>query len=339
MNDSLQQEINFVKKIYKDIINEYSVLPLDKEGKKIYVKHLTEVDLANIHEKYIEFLDKAKNIGLLEESEKLKLLYDKNIWDEKKEKKILKIKEEIGYNIETKKKLIIAAQKKTIEDKIVSLEKELEDIQKERSEVLGITAEDYANRKSNEYLIYLSFCKDEKFNNYFESEDDFYNLDIEDLIKYGVLYQKFIALFDIKNLKKTAVAGFFINMFFLSKDNPFTFFGKPLSKLTYNQVNLFTIARGYKYTLERSGESPPSFLNSLEDLVNWYETRSLPSTNEKDKKNESKENLGKTYMGATKEELKRMVDPKDEVVDLVSEAEKMGGNLSFDQILKIHGVK
>lgn len=339
MNDSLQQEINFVKKIYKDIINEYSVLPLDKEGKKIYVKHLTEVDLANIYEKYIEFLDKAKNIGLLEENQKLKLLYDKNIWDENKEKKILKIKEEIGYNTETKKKLIIAAQKKTIEDKIITLEKELEDIQKERFEVLGITAEDYANRKSNEYLIYLSFCKDEKLSNYFESEDDFYNLEIEDLIKYGILYQKFIALFDIKNLKKTAVAGFFINMFFLSKDNPFTFFGKPLSKLTYNQVNLFTIARGYKYTLERSGESPPSFLNSLEDLVNWYETRSLPSTNDKDKKAENKEHLGKTYMGATKEELKRMVDPKDEVVDLVSEAEKMGGNLSFDQILKIHGVK
>jgi hypothetical protein len=34
-----------------------------------------------------------------------------------------------------------------------------------------------------------------------------------------------------------------------------------------------------------------------------------------------------------------MVDPKDEVVDLVKEADKMGGNLSFDQILKIHGVK
>jgi hypothetical protein len=339
VNDSLQKEINFVKKIYKDIINEYSIFPLDKENKKIYIKHLTEVDLANIYEKYIDFLEKAKSMGLLEEDQKLKLLYDKNIWNENKEKRMSKIKEEIGYNTETKKKLIIGAQKKTIEDKIIDLEKELEDIQKERSEVLGITAEDYANRKSNEYLIYLSFCKNDKLENYFDSEDDFYNLEIEDLIKYGILYQKFITLFDLKNLKKTAVAGFFINMFFLSKDNPFTFFGKPLSKLTYNQVNLFTIARGYKYTLERSGESPPAFLNSLEDLVNWYETRSLPSTSEKDKENQNKEFLGKTYVGATKEELKRMVDPKDEVVDLVKEADKMGGNLSFDQILKIHGVK
>jgi hypothetical protein len=29
---------------------------------------------------------------------------------------------------------------------------------------------------------------------------------------------------------------------------------------------------------------------------------------------------------------------KDEVVDLAEEAKKAGGNLSFDQILKIHGV-
>lgn len=34
-----------------------------------------------------------------------------------------------------------------------------------------------------------------------------------------------------------------------------------------------------------------------------------------------------------------MLDSKDEVVDLVKEADKKGGNLSFEEILKIHGVK
>lgn len=334
MNEILK-DINFVKKLYKDIINEYSVYKL--EDKAFYLKHVTEVDLANVYEKYIEFFDKSKAMGILEEKDKLDLLHEKNIWSKEKEDRRSKIRSEINLNVDTKKKLIIASQQKEIDNKIKVLEEELFSIEKDRVEFLGITAEEYATRKSNEYLIYLTFCKNENLDKYFDSEDDFFNLEIEDLIKYASLYQNFNSLFSVKNLKKTAVSSFFMNMFFLSEDNPYTFFGKPLSKLTYNQINLFTLARGYKYNLERTGDTPPSSINSLDELVEWYENRSLV-TKEKGK-DSGKEFSGKTYIGATKEELKGMVDSKDEVVDLVKEANKKGGNLSFEEILKIHGVK
>lgn len=334
MNEILK-DINFVKKLYKDIINEYSIYKL--EDKIFYLKHVTEVDLANVYEKYIEFFDKSKSMGILEEKDKLDLLHEKNIWSKEKENRRIKIRDEINLNIDTKKKLIIASQQKEIDNKIKVLEEELLSIEKDRVELLGITAEEYSTRKSNEYLIYLTFCKNENFDKYFDSEDDFFNLEVEDLIKYASLYQNFNSLFSVKNLKKTAVSSFFMNMFFLSENNPYTFFGKPLSKLTYNQINLFTLARGYKYNLERTGDSPPSSINSLDELVEWYENRSLV-TKEKEK-DSGKEFLGKTYIGATKEELKGMLDSKDEVIDLVKEADKKGGNLSFEEILKIHGVK
>jgi len=333
--NEILKDINFVKKLYKDIINEYSIYKL--EDKIFYLKHVTEVDLANVYEKYIEFFDKSKSMGILEEKDKLDLLHEKNIWSKEKENRRIKIRDEINLNIDTKKKLIIASQQKEIDNKIKVLEEELLSIEKDRVELLGITAEEYSTRKSNEYLIYLTFCKNENFDKYFDSEDDFFNLEVEDLIKYASLYQNFNSLFSVKNLKKTAVSSFFMNMFFLSENNPYTFFGKPLSKLTYNQINLFTLARGYKYNLERTGDSPPSSINSLDELVEWYENRSLV-TKEKEK-DSGKEFLGKTYIGATKEELKGMLDSKDEVIDLVKEADKKGGNLSFEEILKIHGVK
>jgi hypothetical protein len=329
------QDLNFVKKLYKDIINEYSTLKL--EDKIFYLKHSTELDLANVYEKYIEFFDLSKNMGVLEEKDKLNLLHEKNIWSKEKEEKRFKIKNEINLNIDTKKKLIIASQQKEIDSKIKNLEEELVDIENERNQLLGITAEEYSTRKSNEYLIYLTFCKNENLDKYFESEEDFFNLEVEHLIKYAQLYQNFNSLFSVRNLKKIAVSNFFMNMFFLSENNPYTFFGKPLSKLTYNQINLFTLARGYKYNLERTGDSPPSSVNSLDELVEWYENRSFVSKEKE--KNTDKEFLGKTYIGATKEELKGMVDQKDEIVDLVKEADKKGGNLSFEEILKIHGVK
>jgi hypothetical protein len=333
--NEILKDINFVKKIYKDIINEYSIYKLD--DRVFYLKHVTEVDLANVYEKYIEFFDKSKSMGVLEEKDKLNLLHEKNIWSKEKEDRRTSITNEINLNIDTKKKLIISSQQKEIDNKIKALEEELFSIEQYRVELLGMTAEEYSTRKSNEYLIYLTFCKNENLDKFFDSEDDFFNLEIEDLIKYAGLYQNFNNLFSVQNLKKTAVSSFFMNMFFLSENDPYTFFGKPLCKLTYNQINLFTLARGYKYNLERTGDMPPSFVNSLDELVQWYENRSLISKEKE--KDSNKEFSGKTYIGATKQELRGMVDSKDEVVDLLKEADKKGGNLSFQEILKIHGVK
>jgi hypothetical protein len=49
--------------------------------------------------------------------------------------------------------------------------------------------------------------------------------------------------------------------------------------------------------------------------------------------------MGQSFIGATKEEMRKITsDSKEEVLDLSVEAEKAGGELSFDQILKIHGI-
>lgn len=334
MNE-FEKELNFVKKIYKDIIYEYSVIQIN--DKQIYIKHLSDLDLANIHERYSTHLEEAKKKGLLEEKQKLDLLDEKNIWSKSKEEEIKKIKDDLNLNNDTKKKLLIKSQIDQINNKNKDLEESLFKLEKERAEILGITAEEYSLRKANEYLIYLSFYKNKNFDPFFDSEEDFFNLELEELTKYAFLYQKYLNAFSLSNLKKLAVSNFFMNIFFLSENNPFTFFGKSISKLTHHQVNLFTLARTYKYTLERTGEVPPTSLESLQDLVDWYEGKNITINNKL--KDNNKEFTGKTYVGATKEEIKKMIDSKDEIVDLDEESKKHGGDLSFDQILKIHGVK
>ena len=47
---------------------------------------------------------------------------------------------------------------------------------------------------------------------------------------------------------------------------------------------------------------------------------------------------GKSYFGANKEELKSIAKEKDGVVDLKEEVQKQGGEMNFDQILKMHGI-
>jgi hypothetical protein len=169
----------------------------------------------------------------------------------------------------------------------------------------------------------------------FNSEEEFSELNEIDLIDYINCYREFIDTFKINNLKKIAVSPFFMNSFFLCEDDPFIFFGKPLVNLTQYQIELFGVARNYKYYLTKSGENPPNNIKNLDELVNWYENRQAINN----LKEKNKDKLGQSYIGATKEELMAMTsDSKDEVVDLTKEAQKAGGDLSFEEILKIHGI-
>ena len=217
-------------------------------------------------------------------------------------------------------------------------EQKLESLNKERDELLGLTAEKYALKKSNEFLLYLTLYKDAsfKYRVFEEDKDDFFDIEDSDLMEYINIYKKFNVMFDTENIKKIAVSSFFMNNFFHCEDNPYYFYGKPIVQLTQNQMQLFYIAKNYKYLLTKNGENPPNTVESLSDLVDWYENRSSAS-NLKDKIADDK--LGQTYIGASKEELKMIASSsKEEVVDLNEESNKAGGELSFEQILKIHGV-
>ena len=46
-----------------------------------------------------------------------------------------------------------------------------------------------------------------------------------------------------------------------------------------------------------------------------------------------------TYVGATKEEIKNIIGNDKETVDLLEEAQKIGKDLNFEDLLKIHGEK
>jgi hypothetical protein len=332
VND-IATEQNFVRKIYKDIVNGFSVIYRD--DKSFAFKHLSEIESCKTNEVYINKLNEAKRKGLLGQEEKIKILCEQGVWSNEKEEKIKNLQEEISLNQTTLKKLIIASQTKNIKDIIKQKEDELLNIIKEKNELLELTAESYASKKSNEYIIYLSLYKKDLKNMEFDSENDFLELSETDLIEYIYAYREFMDTLNTKNIKKIAVCPFFINTFFLCEDNPYNFYGKPITHLTQFQVDLFSIARNYKYHLSKSGQNPPENLKSLDELVSWYEDRPVASA----LKDKNQDKMGQTYIGATKEELLSMTaGSKEEVVDLTTEAKKIGDELSFDQILKMHGI-
>lgn len=334
MND-FEKEFEFVRKIYRDILNGYTVLYLNE--KILYFKHLTDLEYSECNDFFIKQYKKAKDSGLLDEKEKIKVLKDSGHWDEAKEERIKKLESEIELLTSTKKKLIIKSQINSIEEKLLKYSSELNNLKKERLLLLDLTAEEFAKKKANEYILYISIYKNSKLTEeHFESLQQFEDLDLEDLLKFFMLYNKLLEELDIRNIKKIAVLPFFLNNFFLSKNNPYYFYGKPIVALTKHQLELFVLGKQYENALIQSKGNPPTSYQTLEDLVNWYENQSSINSNINKNQNDKTAN---TYVGATKEEIKNIIGNDKETVDLLEEAKKIGKDLDFEDLLKIHGEK
>lgn len=332
MNEIFKEQ-NFVRKLYRDILNGFSNFYL--EEKTFAFKHLSESEVCSSNEIYIKEFDSAKLQGLLSIEEKLKLLYRDKIWSEEKEKELDNLSLEISNLKITLKKMIVKSQINKIKNDIKAKEDSLKSILKEKEELLGLTAENYAYKKCNEYIIYISLYKEDLKEKLFLDLNEFEEVSSADLIKYINYYKEFIEMFRIENIKKIAVSPFFMNSFFLCEDNPFIFYGKSIAYLTQYQCDLFSLGKNYKYFLTKTGNMPPDSFKNLDELVAWYENKQIIS-NLQDKDSNK---LGQSYIGASKEELKLITsNSKEEVLDLTEEAKKAGGDLSFDQILKIHGI-
>lgn len=140
-------------------------------------------------------------------------------------------------------------------------------------------------------------------------------------------------------MKRIALSNFFLNNYHLCKDNPFIFFGKPLVELTYHQADLFAYGRYYKHILSEMKNPPaPEIMQDPDRLLELYEIEKS-----QEERNDGKETTGtaSTVVGATKEDLEVLGMTKDAdpmAVDLNDEIRKKGGNLSMEDLIKLHGV-
>lgn len=328
-------EYRFLRKLYKDIILGYSYI----DSEKIYIKHPTELELGLVEDFYIQYFNEAKINGLPDESDKIKELCEAEMWSYEKEKAISFNKKQISNLNETLKKIFISSQVKSIKNQILNIEKELNLIFVEREELLGITAEKYAAKRSNEIIIYKSIFKDQELSELFFSEDSFEEIDARELSKYVVVYNAITNNFHTKYIKKIAALPFFLNSFFLTESNSYEFYGKPIVQLSTYQQELISCGISYKNVLTKGVSPREEYYDSLDELVAWYDlNKNIGSAS--DVKYRSKNIDGATYIGASKDEIKLInrFDEKDEIIDISKEADKKGGELNMEDIVKLHGL-
>ena len=141
------------------------------------------------------------------------------------------------------------------------------------------------------------------------------------------------------NLKRLAVSGFYLNNFYLCKDNPFIFYGEPVVNLTYPQIELFSFGRYFKNILSELKHPPTEEqLDNPDKLIEMFNiSKNAEKVLSEGKATAGKDKVVSTVVGATREDLERMGAQSDPgAVDINQIAAEKGGHLSMEELIKLH---
>jgi len=168
------------RRAYKEILLCHSLARYNK--KFCYIKHFKDIDLSLFQENTDEYIMEAQEQGLETEEEKLTLLCKEGHWTWEEEDEIKKLKGQVDNLKRTRSKLFIQAQVKKIEKEIKAKEDELAKVTNRRIETVGVTAEKFAEKKSNETLIFYSLFADRDLKESFFTKEEYDELHQEKYI-------------------------------------------------------------------------------------------------------------------------------------------------------------
>ena len=329
---------NKLRLLFIDILKGYSVSYYKND--KLYFKHNTSFDSGDIDHLKQEFLEKAKKNGLPTEDQKEEYLISENLWSKENNEKIKKLKSDVSTLKQTKSKLFKSDDINELNRQIDEKKLELINLTVERKDLLGFTAEDYANKKINEYYMFNSLFKDKNLKDRYFSEQEFDELENKEISKVLSIYNDINKNFIENNLKKIALSSYYLSLFNLCDESVYNLYGKPIIYLTFYQMEVFGYARYFKNVLSEAKHKPTDeYYEDPEKLIEWLESsKNVEEVLSKNENNKKKTDgaIATSIVGAKKEDLAKI--GKDENgISLHKEAEKKGGVLTMEDLMKMHG--
>jgi len=327
----LSSKISLLKNLYGEICLGFS--EFEYSGKPIFIKHFTEIENGILSKKKEIFEKDAVAKGLDYKEDKLIFLIKEKLWDREKEVELENLKKQSSDLNLVLKNLIINKQITETKRKIKDCEKRISEIQKEKTITLGFCVEDYIEKHFNESFIYEAFYKNKNLSEKFFTREEFDNLEDSSLSDLIVLLNSFYEKLSLSQVKKVAACPFLMNLFYLCEDNAFYFYGKYVKDLTVFQANLFSQCKYFKSLMQNKAQSSPpeDVAEDPEKMIDWYEMVAASSDS-----NKNEEMLGVSYVGASKEELKKMAGGN--AIDMAEMARKSGNKLTKEDFIKMHGI-
>jgi len=323
---------NYLKLLYAQILRGYSTV-YQKDGGKLFIKHLNNSETAELNYIYEEAYEQAESCGLLSESKKLEELYLSGDYPKEKEIEIAEIRGLINNIYTALKKEILPSKKRAMKAQIKEKEDKLFDLLQEKDAFLGLTIEKFADRKFYRHSILSCFYKDPELKQPLFNEIDIDEVD--DVEHFMDLYGTCIQEFTEENLKKIACSSFLLNCLICS-DNAYEFFGIPTSKLTIFQLKLYHLGCRFRDIHKEMGDKiPKDILDDPDKLIEYFEKGQARTAIEG--KAGDDETVG--LMGATQEDLKELgVETNSKAQKTLMDELKQKGSLDIHDYIRIHGI-
>jgi hypothetical protein len=313
-----------LSRAYMDILNGYSKAKYIDET--VYIKHFGLFDEALIDGNYQEVFDYAKSQGLPTEKERLEVLCDQGFWTKADERKIQFKNVEIKEMETRLSKTIIKKQKEKILKQLSDAREEVEKIEAKKAELLHDTCESFANSKSMNYMVWLSFYKDKGFEQKTWSKEEFDDLPRPELNEVISLYNVIMSNLSLSIIKKISISPTFTNYFYLSADDISGFFGCKVLDLTFFQTTLASYGKMYKNIQENNSDIPESVINDPDALLDFAKSKTDDSGGSKKAANSEG---AYSRVGATNQDMVDAGVSSSGAKDLHDLAKAKGGTLSW----------
>lgn len=261
----------------------------DISKKKVYLKHFGSLDYALIDDYTFKSIEKYKQKGALSKEDLIKKKIEENLWSEDKDKEIKSLENNIQIMFTRRSKALLETQIEDIDSIIKEYEKKYHSLLSQRESLLRLSAETLANSPITEFIIHLSFYKDEQLQRKCFDLEEVIDFDDEELYETISCYRNSIDRFNLKNIKRVSLNRK-ISDFIKNSSNAESFFGRSGYLITQNQITLFENCKYFLSLLEHIKDITDEERQDPEEIEKLFIAQ---TNNKKEKEPASRETLQK----------------------------------------------
>tara|TARA_R100001163_G_scaffold30752_1_gene24172 strand:- start:488 stop:1477 length:990 start_codon:yes stop_codon:yes gene_type:complete len=302
------------------------------QGKDIYIKHLSLKDQRYLHKYYDKYVKIALDKGLESEEDRIKAVMEDGMWSSEEDTQISTLRFETDNLKKTQKVLPLRSQREKLEEDIDAKLSELSDLEGRRREVIGKTAEDYANRRSNDEILRFLLFKDQELTEHLYTDDQFGDLEVWEVAKLTLLQNSIQERLSDEKIQEAVLRPFFA-MYLSFCENSYAFYEKPITQLTIYQLRVILFGRMFYNIFQYTEDIPDHIREDPKKLLAFSESQRNKDSNKPMIKDDAD---ASAVFGATDEDVADLGGSKGGV-SLSSELEKHGGKLDMKQMMRLAG--
>lgn len=257
-----------VERVFSEVVSGRT--PVNLGGRSCFFRHLTPCGRGNSSYYYEDVIGDCKRRGILSLSERLQELEKSGQWTADQEAEYARQQEFIHSLNDTLKTQFLPSQIESMKAQIADAEKKMKELRAARHTAVGVTAEQFADKKANEKFIFDNLCADSECSKLLFSENEYEELEDSEITNIINTINGIVNNYSESYLKKAGLSRLVQDLISISDGDAMRFYGVPAIKLTYYQIELLNYGKWFKHILSDPKKKPPAhMLDNPDMLIEW----------------------------------------------------------------------